>query len=454
MSVILVAEDERDFQELLGGFLAASGHEVDRAENGVKAVSMIQSRKYDIVLVDLKLPGKDGMEVLQEIKIVSPDTEVILMTAFGNMDTATLAIDLGASDYLQKPFGIPELEMRVSKALKHRSLAREVAYLRHTQDVIYRVEDIVGKGDVIRGVLRQVEALAGHSAPVLIRGETGTGRGLIAGAIHFNGDRSEYGFVRVSSAIRNPDHLESDLFGHVKGAYPGADAARIGRIEQANGGTIFIEEIAETPPELQEKILNFIKTGRFKRFGGAREVSVDVRIIASTGRDLDNEVVSGRFLPELAAVLGEHMVIVPPLRERKEDIELLARFFLDRLRIELDSGRSAVISEKSMEKLHEYDWPGNIRELKNVLERALFASGKDLLEPSDIQLPDEEPDAVQAGLTDRKLKELEKEAVVEALEKTNYVQKDAAKLLGISKRVIHYKIQQFGIRHPRWIKNR
>jgi len=442
LSVMLVAEEDRDFRELLGGVFGDAGHEVDLAVDGIEAVSMIQARKYDIVLTDLKLPGKAGLELLKEIKGVSPDTEVILMTAFGTMASAALAIKLGASDYLQKPFSIPELEMRVKKALRHRSLIREVAYLRHTQDVIYRVEDIIGQSDAIHRVLQQVEALAGHSAPVLIQGENGTGRQLIAGAIHFNGDRCESGFIRVSSGIRNPDHLESDLFGHVKGAYPGANTARIGRIEQANGGTIFLEEIAEMPPGLQARILDFIKTGCFKRFGGTRDASVDVRVIASTGRDLGNEAREGRFLPELAAVFTERVVAIPPLRERKEDIGLLARYFLDRLRIELDSGRAAELSEKTLEKLLAYDWPGNIRELKNVLERALFTTGENVLEPADVQLPNEEPDISQTGLTDRNLKELEKEAVIEALEKTNYVQKNAA------------KIQQFGIRHPRWIKNR
>jgi len=454
MGVFLVAEDDRDFRELLTSVFKDAGHQVDQAVDGREALEMIRGRKYDVVLTDIMLPVRDGMEILQETKSVSPDTEVLVMTAYGTMDSAAQAMKLGAADYLQKPFSIPELEMRVQKAIRHGSLAKEVAYLRHTQEIIYRIEDIIGQSQAILSVLEQVRKLANDPDPVFIKGETGTGRLLIAGAIHFNSGRSENGFIRVNCTVQNPDHLESDLFGHVKDAFPGATNARIGRIEQANGGTIFIEEITEAPLSIQEKLLDFIKYGTFRRFGGTSDISVDARIIASTSRDPEQEVKAGRVLPELIASLSGNVINIPPLRERTEDIPLLTDYFIDRLRQDLDNGRATSISDAAMDKLQEYSWPGNIRELKNVLERALFTSHSDTLEPEDIQLPDEEPAAGTVGLTDRNLKELEKEAVLEALEKTNYVQKDAAKLLGISKRVIHYKIQQFHIKHPRWIKNK
>lgn len=454
MAVFLVAEDDRDFRELLAGVFEDSGHQVDRAVDGRQALDMIRTRKYDVVLTDIKLPVKDGMEVLRETKFLSPDTEVVIMTAYGTLDSAAQAMKLGAADYLQKPFSIPELEMRIEKALRHRSLAKEVAYLRHTQEIIYRLEDIVGKSDAIQDVLEQVRVLANDPSPLFIKGETGTGRLLIAGAIHFNSGRSESGFIRVNCTVQNLNYLESDLFGHAKDAFPGANSARIGRIEQANGGTIFIEEITEAPFQTQEKILKFIKDGRFVRFGGSRDVSVDSRVIASTSRDIDRAIQTGKLIPELAEALGQNVINIPPLRERPEDIPLLAEYFVERLRIELDDGRTFGITDAAITKLKGYDWPGNIRELKNVLERALFTSENDNLDTADIQLPDEYPAAGTVGLTDRNLKELEKEAVLEALGKSNYVQKEAAKLLGISKRVIHYKIQQFKIKHPRWIKNK
>ena len=454
MAVFLVAEDDRDFRELLAGVFEDSGHQVDRAVDGRQALDMVRARKYDVVLTDIKLPVKDGMEVLRETKYLSPDTEVVIMTAYGTLDSAAQAMKLGAADYLQKPFSIPELEMRIEKALRHRSLAKEVAYLRHTQEIIYRLEDIVGQSDAIKDVLEQVRVLANDPSPLFIKGETGTGRLLIAGAIHFNSGRSESGFIRVNCTVQNLNYLESDLFGHAKDAFPGANSARIGRIEQANGGTIFIEEITEAPFQTQEKILKFIKEGRFVRFGGSRDVSVDSRVIASTSRDIDKAIKTGKLIPELAEALGQNVINIPPLRERPEDIPLLAEYFVERLRIELDDGRTFGITDAAITKLKGYDWPGNIRELKNVLERALFTSENDNLDTADIQLPDEYPAAGTVGLTDRNLKELEKEAVLEALEKSNYVQKEAAKLLGISKRVIHYKIQQFNIKHPRWIKNK
>jgi DNA-binding NtrC family response regulator len=454
MAVFLVAEDDRDFRELLAGVFEDSGHQVDKAVDGRQALEMVSARKYDVVLTDIKLPVKDGMEVLRETKYVSPDTEVIMMTAYGTLESAALAMKMGAADYLQKPFSIPELEMRVEKAIRHRSLAKEVAYLRHTQEIIYRLEDIVGQSDGIKGVLEQVRGLVNDSSPVFIKGETGTGRLLIAGAIHFNSGRSENGFIRVNCTVQNPDHLESDLFGHAKDAFPGAKNARIGRIEQANGGTILIEEITEATLEIQVKLLKFIEEGTFRRFAGSRDVSVDARVIASTSRDPETEIKAGKLMPELIAALSQKVINIPPLRERSEDIPLLAEYFIDRLRVELDDGRAFGITDAAVGKLKGYDWPGNIRELKNVLERALFTSDNDTLDTVDIQLSDEHPAAGTVGLTDRKLKELEKEAVLEALEKSNYVQKEAAKLLGISKRVIHYKIQQFEIKHPRWIKNK
>ena len=454
MAVLLVAEDDRDFRELLAGVFEDSGHQVDKAVDGKQALDMIGDRKYDIVLTDIQLPVKNGMEVLTETKHLSPDTEVIMMTAYGTLDSAAQAMKLGAADYLQKPFSLPELEMRVEKALRHGSLSKEVAYLRHTQEIIYRLEDIIGQSDAIQAVLEKVRRLASNSSPVFIKGETGTGRLLIAGAIHFNSVRSENGFVRVNCTVQNSDFLESDLFGHVQDAYPGAKNARIGRIEQANGGTIFIEEITEAPLHIQAKLLKFIEEGTFTRFGGSVDISVDARIIASTSRDTAEQINAGKLMPEFIEALSKKVIHIPPLRERLEDIPLLAEYFIERLRIELDNGRALGITDEALNKLKGYDWPGNIRELKNALERALFTSQNETLDTADIQLPDEYSAAGAIGLTDRKLKDLEKEAVLEALEKSNYVQKEAAKLLGISKRVIHYKIQQFNIKHPRWIKNK
>lgn len=452
MALILVAEDDRDFRLLLTEVFVASGYEVDEARDGAEALELVRRKKYDVVVADVQLPVTSGIELMEETKFISPDTEVIIITAYGTMESAVEAMKLGAFDYLQKPFSIPELEMRVERALGHSNLVKQVAFLRREQDVIYRFEDIVGISEAIGGALGEAKRLAAGDRSILISGETGSGRQLIAGVIHFNSQRRDGGFVRVNCAGKSHDYLQSDLFGHTAGVRRWADKDRVGRIEQAGGGTIFIEEIGEADADTQKKLLRFLESGSFQRFGGDRTVQVDTRVIASTSRDLAGDAADGLFLPGLYTRLSTEVINVPPLRERRQDIEPLALYFMRKLREELDNGRSTSLSDDAMGKLCNYQWPGNVRELKNVLERSLLASDAEELQAVHIQLPGDALDP--AGLSDRKLKELEKEAVLEALEKTNYIQKDAAKLLGISKRVIHYKIQQFGIKHPRWIKNR
>ena len=455
MAVLLVIEDDRDFRDLITGFFRSEGHDVDESEDGEKAVQFVKIRKYDVVLSDMQLPGISGMDVLREMKFISPDTEVLIMTAFGTTDNAIKAMKLGAYDYIQKPFGLPELQARVEKAIQHRMLSNEVDYLRHERDIIYRYEDIIGKSDSIRKVLEVSRRAAGLDSPVLVTGEPGTGRELVAGATHYNSVRKACSFVRVNcSGI--PDHyLKSDLFGHTKDAFEGARRHRVGRIEQANNGTVFLEEISDIPLEVQEELLGFAKTGEIRRMGSSRTISVNVRLMASTSRGLAGEVKDGRFNSDLYEILSANVIDVPPLRDRMDDIPYLVSYFMRRLPPEMNRLNVSSVTDEAVEKLQGYDWPGNIRELKNLLERAILACDGETLAASDIQLPGEDPSGEsEAALAGKNLKELEKKAVLEALRKTNYVQKEAAKLLGISKRVIHYKIQQFGIKHPRWIKNK
>lgn len=455
MAVLLVVEDDRDFRELISVVFMDAGHVIDEAVDGEAALGMIRGRKYDVVLLDVKLPQMSGLEVLREIKFISPNTEVLMMTGFGSMENAVEAMKMGAYDYLQKPFGITELEMRVEKAINHRMLSNEVDYLRHERDIIYRFEDIIGESTAIKNVLRTAGEEAARDSPVLIYGEPGTGRQLIAGAIHYNSSRKDYGFVRVNCGGVQEVYLESDLFGHVKGAFDEALRQRTGRLEQANRGTVLLEEVSDLPPGLQESLLQFLKTDSIHRLGGERAIAVDIRMMASSSTDLAGEVRSGRFNEELYDLLASSTLQVPPLRSRKEDIPFLSDYFIRRIPYDINKPKVKGISEEALEKLAGYSWPGNIRELKNVLERGALVSENDLLGTSDIQLPgDEARGAPSSVLSGKVLKDLEKEAVLEALRKADFVQKDAAKLLGISKRVIHYKIQQFGIKHPKWIRNK
>ncbi len=455
MAVLLVVEDDRDFRELISVVFMDAGHVIDEAVDGEAALGMIRGRKYDVVLLDVKLPQMSGLEVLREIKFISPNTEVLMMTGFGSMENAVEAMKMGAYDYLQKPFGITELEMRVEKAINHRMLSNEVDYLRHERDIIYRFEDIIGESAAIKNVLRTAGEEAARDSPVLIYGEPGTGRQLIAGAIHYNSSRKDYGFVRINCGGVQEVYLESDLFGHVKGAFDEARRQRTGRLEQANRGTVLLEEVSDLHPGLQESLLQFLKTDSIHRLGGERAIAVDIRMMASSSTDLAGEVRSGRFNEELYDLLASSTLQVPPLRSREEDIPFLSDYFIRRIPYDINKPKVKGISEEALEKLAGYSWPGNIRELKNVLERGALVGDNDLLGTSDIQLPgDEARGASSSVLSGKVLKDLEKEAVLEALRKADFIQKDAAKLLGISKRVIHYKIQQFGIKHPKWIRNK
>ena len=455
MAMLLVVEDDLDFRELVAKVLSGKGYDVDEASDGETALRLIGNTKYDVIICDVKLPGITGMDVLRETKSQSPDTDVLIMTSYGSVDSAVNSMKLGADDYLQKPFGLAELEMRVEKAIRHRMLSNEVSYLRHERDIIYRFKDIIGRSLSTKRVLEEAEHASFRDGPVLIYGEPGTGRKLIAGGIHYNSERQDGSFVRVNCAGVKEGYLISDIFGHVRGAFDGAGRARTGRLEQASDGTILLEEISHISLANQDRFLDFLKTGKLQRIGGAKSVSLDVRLIATSSTDLGKKVREGEFREELHAFISATTIRVPPLRSRKEDIPLLAEFFMRALPKELMKQHVGSISSAAFEKLAEYPWPGNIRELRNVIERAILTSTGEIIEATDIQLPEEiGASRASSGYSGKVLKDLEKAAVMDALTRANFIQKDAAKILGISKRVMHYKIQQFGIKHPRWIKNR
>jgi len=451
-----VIEDQEVLRKGIVKFFRDVGHEVDDAPEGESAVNMLDQVVYDVVITDLKLPGISGMEVLKEIKIKSPDTDVLIMTAYGTIETAIEAMKLGAFDFLQKPFGIPELEMRVEKALTRRLLENEADYLRHERDVIYNLEDIIGESLPLKGVLKTVKKVARSKSIILITGETGTGKELVAAAIHYNSERAGGSFIKVNCAAIPDDLLESELFGHEKGAFTGAVNQRIGRFEQANGGTILLDEIGDMSHITQAKILRVIQDQQFERLGGNATISTDVRVLAATNKDLAREMELGNFREDLYYRLNVVTVHIPPLRDRGSDIQLLADFFVKRFNRDLGVNVKG-LSEEARAMLMNYHWPGNVRELENTMERAVLMCEGEYLEGDDLNIPKHTlSSAVGSPETGGGLglKNLEKEAVLEALRKTNFVQKDAAELLGISKRVMHYKIQQFGIKHRRWIRNK
>jgi DNA-binding NtrC family response regulator len=454
MKNILIAEDEGTLREGLNQAFSESGFKVVLAASGREAIEKMDRQVFDLVVTDMKMPGGDGMDVLRRARSTNDDTPVIIMTAFGTVEGAVEAIKQGAYDYIQKPFSIDELEVKIQRALEHRRLLQKVSYLGAPAGS----GGIVGESRSMKEIFTTIEKVAGSNATVLIIGETGTGKELIAEAIHQSSPRRESNFVKMNCASLTDTLLESELFGHEKGAFTGAERQRIGRFELANEGTLFLDEVGNMSPSTQAKVLRAIQEQEFERVGGSRTIKVDVRIIAATNVDLPAAIAGGRFREDLFYRLNVVSVSVPPLRERREDIAPLARHFIGKFGLEL---KRAVkdLSAGALQMLMRHDWPGNVRELENTIERAVLMTESDVIRESDLSIltrgnggSGEFPPLVDPSLLN--LEALEKQALLEALKRSNWIQKEAAKLLGVSSRVMNYKVAKHGITNDRWTKNR
>jgi DNA-binding NtrC family response regulator len=455
MGRILVADDHDALRRGLVRGLTEGGHEVEEASNGNAAIERLHDSYFDVVLSDLKMGGSDGLDVLRTTRALHPTTSVILMTAFGSVTTAVEAMKSGAFDYVQKPFEIEEMEVKIAKALDLKRLKNELDYLRGTQQDIYEFDRIVGSSAALQRVLDIVKKVAKSNTTVLIHGETGTGKELIAGAIHHNSLRTSRNFVKVNCAALQENLLESELFGHEKGAFTGADKQRIGRFEQADGGTLFLDEIGDMSSSTQAKILRVLQEHEFERLGGTRTLRVDVRLVAATNRDLSAMVQSGHFREDLYYRLNVVSIEMPPLRERKDDIVPLANAFIHRFSGELKKKIDGLEPE-AQKLLMRYNWPGNIRELENTIERAMLLADGHGIAAVDLRLGEvattggrDHGSIVKIPPTGVPLEDIERFALVEALKMSNWVQKDAAELLSISPRVMNYKIKTLGIEFPR-----
>jgi DNA-binding NtrC family response regulator len=454
MGRILVADDHDALRRGLALALGAGGHEVEEAGNGNAAIEKLHESYFDVIVSDLKMGGSTGLDVLRTAKSLHPTSSFILMTAFGSVNTAVEAMKHGAFDYVQKPFEIEEMEVKVEKALELKRLQHELEYLRHEQQDPYDFERIVGASEPLQKVLNVVRKVAKSNSTVLIRGETGTGKELIAGAIHRNSLRAARNFVKVNCAALQENLLESELFGHEKGAFTGADRQRIGRFEQADGGSLFLDEIGDMSASTQAKILRVLQEHEFERLGGTRTIKVDVRLIAATNRDLPEMVGQGAFREDLYYRLNVVTIQMPSLRERKDDILPLAGWFIRRFSSELKKKLEG-LEPDAQKMLMRYNWPGNIRELENAIERAALLAESHLIGADDLRLgdvstgPGDQQSAVKIPPTGIALEEIERQAIVEALKMSNWVQKDAAELLSISPRVMNYKIKTLAIDMPR-----
>ena len=454
MKNILIAEDESTLREGLTQAFTEEGFKVVQAASGREAIEKMERQIFDLVVTDLKMPGGDGMEVLRRARNVSESTPVIIMTAFGTVEGAVEAIKEGAYDYIQKPFSIDELEVKIQRALEHRRLVHRVTALGSGP----LTDGIIGESSTMKGIFVTIEKVADSNATVLIVGETGTGKELIAEAIHRHSPRRESNFVKMNCASITDTLLESELFGHEKGAFTGADRQRIGRFELANEGTLFLDEVGNMSPSTQAKVLRAIQEQEFERVGGNRTLKVDVRLVAATNIDLQNAITEGKFREDLFYRLNVVNIAVPPLRDRREDILPLAQHFAVKFGRELKRPIKG-FSETALEMLLRHDWPGNVRELENTIERAVLMTEADTVTEKDLSLLSRRsgagadlPPVVDPGLLNLEL--LEKQALLEALRRTNWIQKEAAKLLGVSSRVMNYKVAKHGITNDRWTKNR
>jgi len=444
---ILVVDDEEAMTESLAAWLREDGYTVDTASSGREAVEKARAREYAIYFVDLKMPGGlDGIETMMEIRKLQKDASVIIITAYATVDTAIAAMKEGAQEYVVKPCHPQEISLLVERIIRVKNLERENAILRRKLNRQYRFHDLVSKNARMVEIFELVKEIASQRSTVLLQGESGTGKDLVARAIHFSGDRGEQPFVAVSCAALAETLLESELFGHEKGSFTGAVAQRKGKFELADGGTIFLDEIGDISAKLQVDLLRVLQERRFFRVGGTGEISVDVRVIAATHRDLAADVREGRFRDDLYYRLNVINIRIPPLRERIEDVPLLAQEFLDRLAHELGRAVSG-ISEEALRVLMDHAWPGNVRELENAVERALVTCKTGVLGAEDFAFLARSAAApggavLPPGLT---LQEMEKEYVTATLARLQGNVKAAAEALGIDRSTLYEKIRKYGI---------
>ena len=448
MPKILVVDDQRNMRTTLSMMLRGAGYDVDEAADGDEACDRALAETYDLVLTDLKMGGRDGMDVLRHVKEQSPLTEVIVMTAYGTIESAVEAMRIGAYDYIQKPFTEEELLVKAQRAAEKRQLAGEMSVMAAEFRERYRFDNIIGRSAPIRDVLGRIVRIAPTDTTVLITGESGTGKELVARAVHANSSRADKPFVSVNCAAISETLLESELFGHVRGAFTGAVQARKGLFEEANGGTFFFDEIAETPPSFQAKLLRAIQEGEIRRLGDNKALLVDVRVIAATNQDLQEAIAEKRFRQDLFYRLAVARFVLPPLRERREDVPLLVEYFLQKFSKKMR--RQVRLGDGVMDYLVRYDYPGNIRELENMVEQGVALAMEGAIDLDDI-IPPEAREQAQAAMpaAHETLQDVvdraEKEAIENVLREVEGNKERAAETLGLSATTLWRKMKRLNV---------
>jgi DNA-binding NtrC family response regulator len=439
---ILIVDDEEIVRESLASWLEEDGYEVASAENGPRALERLPEKDWNLAMVDLKMPGMDGIQLMDEIRKIKPETIVIIMTAYATVDTAVQAMKKGAYDYIVKPFNPEDLSLTIRKIIEHQKLVRENLYLRKELKKQYRLHDMVSKNHKMIEIFELVKTVAKSNSIVLVQGESGTGKELLSRAIHMESPRRDEPFVSVSCASLTESLLESELFGYEKGAFTGADQARSGKIELAKDGTLFLDEIGDISLKLQMDLLRVIEQREFRRVGGTQLIPITSRIIASTNRDLAKAIKEGKFREDLYYRLNVISVYIPPLRERKEDIPLLVEHFIERFNIEMGKNVDG-LTETAMRTLLDYHWPGNARELRNVIERSMVVTKGRMILDTDLSLPQAPEVQDSRG---KSLSEMEKEHIRQVLHDNKWNIIRSAQVLGIDRVTLYNKIRKYELK--------
>jgi two-component system, NtrC family, response regulator len=454
METILVVDDEKNYLLVLSAVLEDEGYEVLTAQGGHEALEIQKSSDLDLILTDMKMPAMDGIELLENVKALDPDLPVIMMTAHGTIDKAVEAMQKGAYSYILKPFDNERLTIYVKKAVALFQVVKENRRLRETVESQYRFGNIIGKSKPIRDVFETIRKVAPSNATVLIEGESGTGKEMVAKSIHFNSPRRNKPFIAVNCSALAENLLESELFGHEKGAFTGAVARKKGRFELADTGTLFLDEIGELSQNLQVKLLRVLQEKTFELVGGTRSITADIRVIAATNKNLREEMISGRFREDLFYRLNVVRIVLPPLKQRREDIRMLVNHFIEKYASERKVDVPVKGVDQEVDRLFfDYSWPGNVRELENLIERVMILCPNDTIQVSD--LPTDFRDNVHNALhlegipSDATLYDtlatIEKAMIERALKMTDNVQAHAAALLGIGKSGLNQKIKKYNL---------
>ena len=443
-------------------YLRSTGSHIQYALDAPSALSLIRKNRFDLIITDVRISGGTIRELLYGARKKDPSTVVIVNSEIDTVDDAVRAVKEGAYGILRKPFNFPELMFHIKRALVKRNTERNASAGEKQFENVYQPANFIGQSPGIKQVFEIVNRVAKTRSSVIITGETGTGKELVAGSIHYNSDRSNGPFVRVNCAALPENLLESELFGYERGAFTGAEKTRMGRFEQADGGSIFLDEIADMSLYTQAKVLRVLQEREFERLGSSKTVKVNVRIISATNKDLLALMEKGQFREDLYYRLNVVSIHLPPLRERQDDLRLLVQFFVRKYSLEVNK-RIRAVHREALQMLSEYHWPGNIRELENTIERTVLMTEGDVITPDELRRLFSPRASQSGGGEDSKIKlpeggvnleDVEESLLLQALERTNWIQKDAANLLNISSRVLNYKIKRFGITHDSWRQNR